>query len=90
MTRIYRIEWNENKAKNYGNQPLIKHTLITLSNPTGNTAVDAKAALNIFATSVSNLKKANIIRIQEMDENGQIGEDIVPAETENAIVPTGR
>ena len=90
MVRSYRIEWNEIKAKTYGDKPFIKHTLIKLSNPTGNTAVDAKAALNIFTTSISNLKKANIIRIQEMDENGQIGEDIVPADTENAIVPTGR
>ena len=33
--------------------------------------------------------KNTIVKIVEMDENGQIGEDIVPTE-DSAIIPAGR
>ena len=51
----------------------------------------AKNALNLFIKSCGNLKRNTIIRIQELDENGeQIGEDITPSEGEDAIIPSGR
>lgn len=86
MIRNYNITWYPTKdGENFS-----RSTFIRLSKPTGHTEFDAKAALNIFCSSFGNLKKNTIIKIIEMDENGQIGEDIVPTDGENAIVPIGR
>ena len=86
MTRNYNIEWYRTKEFN----PIHRTAFIKLSNPTGETSKDAKAALGIFITANGNLKKNTIVKIIEMDENGQIGEDIVPTDGENAIIPIGR
>lgn len=86
MVRNYNIEWYPTKEF----KPINRHSFIQLSNPTGETAKDAKAALGIFINTNGNLKKNTIVRIIEMDENGQIGEDIVPTSNENAIIPAGR
>lgn len=86
MTRNYNIEWYKTKERN----PIHRNTFIQLSKPTGQTNIDAKAALNIFISNNGNLNKNTIVKIIEMDENGQIGEDIVPTDNENAIVPVGR
>lgn len=82
MIRKYNIEWHPTKERN----PINRHTFIQLGKPTGETSVDAKAALSIFIANNGNLKKNTIIQIIEMDENGQIGEPIKPTE-ENAIIP---
>ena len=85
MIRNYNIEWYPTKdGENFK-----RETFIRLSKPTGRTEYDAKAALNIFTSSCGNLKKNTIIRIKEMDENGQIGEDIVPTDG-SSIIPAGR
>jgi len=86
MIRNYNIEWYPTKER----EKLKRTTLIKLNKPTGKTEYDAKAALGIFIASCGNLKKNTIIKIVEMDENGQIGEDIVPSTEENAVIPTGR
>lgn len=86
MIRNYNIEWYPTKE----GEKLKRTTFIKLSKPTGRTEYDAKAALGIFTTSCGSLKKNTIVKIVEMDENGQIGEDIVPVEGENAIIPAGR
>lgn len=89
MIRNYNIEWYPTKETKYGN-PISRNTFIRLGKPTGETARDAKSALGIFIANNGNLKKNTIVRIIEMDENGQIGEDIVPTDGENAIIPMGR
>ena len=81
MIRNYNIEWYPTKdGKDFKRQ-----TFIRLSRPTGHTDIDAKAAVGIFTASCGNLKKNTIIKIVEMDENGQIGEDIVPTEGSSMI-----
>ncbi len=86
MIRNYNITWYPTKdGTNF-----TRNTFIKLGKPTGRTEIDAKAALNIFIGSCGNLKKNTIVKIIEMDENGQIGEDIVPTEGENAIIPIAR
>ena len=84
MTRKYNITWYPTKE----DKSNARHTTVVLSRPSGKTDRDAKAALNIFTARFGNLKKNTIVKIIEMDENGQIGEDIIP--TDNAIVPVGR
>ena len=85
MIRNYNITWYPTKdGKNFSRQ-----TFIRLSKPIGKTEHDAKAAVNIFTSQFGNLKKNTIVKIIEMDENGQIGEDIVPTDG-SSIVPTGR
>ena len=87
MERIYNIEWYPTKES----ELVKRNTMILLSKPTGKTEIDAKEAVNIFTKSCGNLKKNTIIRIKEIDECGnQIGEDIVPSNEENAIIPSGR
>ena len=85
MIRNYNIEWYPTKD----GVKFKRSTFIRLSKPTGRTEYDAKAALNIFTASCGNLKKNTIIKIVEMDENGQIGEDIVPTDNE-AIIPIAK
>lgn len=88
MKRSYIFSWYENNK--YGN-PIIRTNKIYLIRPTGKTEYDAKAALKIFMVNFGNLKKNTIVSIKELDENNkQIGEDIVPSEAEDAIIPIGR
>lgn len=84
MKRIYRFKWFNKKDK------LERTTYLKIPNASGNVGTDAKRALNIFISSFGNLKKNEIIKIQELDEEyNQIGEDITPMEEEN-IVPIRR
>ena len=83
MIRKYNIEWYPRKYSN----PINRHCFIKLIKPTGERNIDAKAALNIFISNNGNLKKNTIVKIIEMDENGQIGEPIVPTDNENTIIP---
>ncbi len=85
MTRNYNIEWYPTRdGENFK-----RSTFIRLSKPIGKTEYDAKAALNIFTSQCGSLKKNTIVKIVEMDENGQIGEDIVPTDNE-AIIPIAK
>ena len=87
MIRNYTIEWYPTKD----GEKFKRSTFLRLSKPIGQTKYDAKAALNIFTSQFGSLKKNTIIRIIEMDENGQIGEDITPVNNdENAIIPIAR
>ena len=85
MIRNYNIEWYPTRD----GIEFKRSSFIRLSKPIGKTEHDAKAAVNIFTSQFGNLKKNTIVKIIEMDENGQIGEDIVPIDG-NSIVPTGR
>jgi hypothetical protein len=85
MTRYYIFEWYE-KTTNWGKGYIIRHNRINIPNPTGKVEVDAKKAVEYFIRGFGNLKQNTILSIKEFDENGQIGEDIIPA-TENVIVP---
>jgi hypothetical protein len=89
MVRNYEFTWYPTKEKKYG-IPVIRTNMIKLSHPIGKTAVDTKSAVEIFSKSFGNLNKNTIVTIREYDENGQIGEDITPAEGENAIIPVKR
>ena len=89
MKRTYNIEWYPIKDAKYGD-PLIRHTIVNLSTPTGKTADDAKNALNLFIRQNGNLHKNNIVKIKEFDEKGQIGKDIVPSDEEDAIIPISK
>lgn len=87
MVRVYRFKWYPTKD----GEVVSRHTLIRISHPTGKTEIDAKNAMELFVKSCGSLKKNTIIKIQELDENGeQIGEDITPSDAENAIIPSGR
>lgn len=85
MTRMYCITWYPTRD----GDNMRRDTFIKLSKPTGQTNYDAKAALNIFISKFGNIKKNTIIKIIEMDENGQIGEPITPME-DSTIIPAGR
>lgn len=88
MTRIYKIKWY--KKNKYG-EVFERTSLIQIPKPTGNTEIDAKNALNVFVSSCGSLKYNTIVYIKELDENGnQIGEDIVPMDGEDAIIPIGK
>ena len=87
MKRSYSFEWYPTKDTKYGKTPIHRTCTILLSNPLGETEIDAKAALAIFMRSFGNLRKNTIVKIKEFGENGQIGEDIVPSDVEGAIIP---
>ena len=83
--RSYEIEWYPTKEAKYG-EPIHTKTMIKLSKPLGITAIDAKAAMGVFINTFGGLKKNTIVRIKEFGPEGQIGEDIVPSDSDN-IVP---
>lgn len=87
MKRSYSFEWYLTKDAKYGKTPLHRTTTILLSNPLGETEIDAKAALAIFMRTFGNLRKNTIVKIKEFGENGQIGEDITPSDAGSAIIP---
>ena len=85
--RHFLITYKENKRNGFG---IIMHRKISISKPTGDIGLDAKAAVGIFISSTGNLKKNEIVEIQEVDENNEpIGEVIKPMDN-TSIVPTGR
>ena len=85
--RHFLITYKENKRNGLG---MVMHRKISISKPTGDIGLDAKAAVGIFISSAGNLKKNEIIEIQEVDENNEpIGEVIKPMDN-TSIVPTGR
>ena len=85
--RHFLITYKENRRNGLG---MIMHRKISISKPTGDIGLDAKAAVGIFISSTGNLKKNEIIEIQEVDENNEpIGEVIKPMDN-TSIVPTGR
>ena len=85
--RYFLITYKENKRNRLG---IVMHRKISISKPTGDIGLDAKTAVGIFISSTGNLKKNEIIEIQEIDENNEpIGEVIKPMDN-TSIVPTGR
>ena len=53
-------------------------------------AKNAKSAVEVFVSTIGNLKKMTIHEVQEYDKKGNpVGEPIVPME-ENAIVPVAK
>ena len=79
VTKRFLFTW---KTKGYDVE---RHNLITVScKPTevaNSIAVAADRATSIFKQSFGNLKKNDIISIQEIgDDNTPVGEPIVPAE----------
>ena len=90
MKRTYIFKWYATKDAKYREADK-RISTINITNAVGKTAVDAKHAVEIFCKSIGNLHKNTIVSIKEFDEQGvQIGEDIVPSDEENSIVPTGR
>lgn len=88
MKRYYIFEWYENKSTKYGKPPLIRTNKITLIKPTGKVEYDAKRAVELFTSNFGNLKRNSIVKIKEFDgTNKQIGEDIIPSDAEDAIIP---
>ena len=88
MTRYYLFNWYETKSAKYG-KPLTRTSKINLQHPCGKVEFDAKKAVELFVRAYGSLNKNSIISIKEFDENGQIGEDIIPQEG-SSIVPTKR
>lgn len=85
-TRYYVFKWIPIELKRWGkNVP--RTTIISLPDPSYETARDCKRALQLFISRNGNLTKNQIISIKECNQDGQIGEDIVP-EQDNNIVPT--
>lgn len=81
--RAFIIKWKENKR-----YALERENLVNVTKDTGDIGIDAKAALNLFCANFGNLKKNEIIFIQEVNEKGEnIGEPIVPTSDESSIVP---
>lgn len=87
MKRSYDFAWYPTKELRYNKEVTPRHNVIKLSKPTGRTDYDAKAAVQIFSKVFGNLRKNTIVAIKEFGDNGQIGEDIVPMDKEDAIIP---
>jgi len=87
-TRYYIFKWIPIELKKWGkNVP--RTTTISIPNPSYETARDCKRALQLFISMNGNLTKNEIFTIKECNQDGQIGEDIIP-ENDNSIIPTSK
>lgn len=83
--RKFIFTWHK-KEKN----PIERNNTVAVSKDFSDIAVAAKMATELFVKNFGNLKKNEIVKIQEIDKDGNfVGEPIVP-ENDSAIVPTGR
>lgn len=74
--RRFQIYFKEHQK--YGN-PIVRNVVVTPSIRRNIPEENAKAALNVFMSTVGNLKEYEIIKIQEIDDAGAaIGEPICP------------
>lgn len=86
MLRFFEFTWKENKR--YNN--IIRKNHIVIETTSNDIGVAAHLATNVFCKNFGNLKKIEIIEIQEKDKNGDnIGEVIKPA-GDSSIIPTAR
>jgi len=84
MEARFEIQWRK-QSKN--NSEPIRTTLVRVPSAEGSVGIDCSRAVDLFCGCFGNLKKNEIIKIRELDENGnQIGEDITPSDKE-VIMP---
>jgi hypothetical protein len=83
MNRHFSFKWYKNEKYR---EPMERVNSVTVTEAPADTGLAAKAATNLFTKSFGSLKTNTIISIQEYNENGPIGEPIVPSD-ENDIVP---
>lgn len=83
MVRNFSFKWYKNEK--YG-KPTVRTNSITVSNASADTGHAAKAATDIFCKTFGNLKVNTIESIQEYNENGPVGELIIPSK-DNVTVP---
>lgn len=86
MIRNFSFKWYKNEKYR---KPVERVNSITVSNAPADTAHAAKAATEIFTRNFGSLRQNTIVSIQEYDENGPVGEPIIPSD-ENTVVPTGK
>ena len=84
--RNFAFTWYKNEK--YGT-PIMRTNSVTVSNAPSDTGIAAKNATELFCRQFGNLKRVTIEKIQEYDENGPVGEPIVPQEG-SSIVPVAR
>ena len=83
MNRHFSFRWHKNEKYR---EKVIRVNSVTVSDAPLDTGAAAKAAVNIFTNSFGSLKQNTIISIQEYNDNGPVGEPIIPDE-DNSVVP---
>ena len=84
--RKFAFTWYENPK--YG-EPIMRSNAIEVVNASPDIGAAAKVAVTMFSRTFGSLKKNTIVSIQEYNDNGPIGEPIIPNE-DSDIVPTGK
>ena len=83
MNRHFSFKWYKNEKYR---KPMERVNSVTVTEAPADTGLAAKAATSLFTKSFGSLKTNTIISIQEYNEDGPIGDPIVPS-NENDIVP---
>ena len=86
MVRRFSFKWYKNEKYR---EPMERINSITVVDAPEDTGLAAKTAVNLFEENFGSLRYNTIISIQEYNDEGFIGEPIVP-DTENTILPTKR
>ena len=82
MIRNFSFKWYKNEKYH---KPIERVNSIAVSNASADTAKAAKTAVEIFTKNFGNLKQNTIISIQEYNEDGPVGEPIIPSDETNII-----
>lgn len=83
MNRHFSFKWYKNERYR---EPMERVNSVTVTDAPMDTALAAKSAVSLFTRNFGSLKANTIVLIQEYNEDGPIGEPIVPSD-ENDIVP---
>lgn len=83
MNRQFSIKWHKNEKYR---EPMERTNSVTVTNASADIGMAAKAAVELFTKSFGSLKYNTIVSMQEYNDEGPVGEPIVP-DADNNIVP---
>ena len=83
MVRNFSFKWYKNEKYR---EPIERANSITVSDAPADTALAARSATELFVKSFGSLRYNTIVSIQEYNDEGPVGEPIIPSD-DNSIVP---
>ena len=83
MNRHFSFKWYKNEKYR---EPMERINSVTVTDAPTDTALAAKTAVALFTRNFGSLKANTIVSIQEYNENGPVGELIIPSD-DTDIVP---
>lgn len=86
MNRHFSFKWYKNERYR---EPMERVNSVTVTDAPMDTALAAKTAVTLFTRNFGSLKANTIVSIQEYNEDGPVGDPIIPSD-DTDIIPVKR